>query len=449
MTKRIVWLVASVTMLAIIALFIPTAIAIQSRNLHSSRLELQREASMAAIDISPDDDLRVDPTATNANGQHHQVAIYGPDNRLVDGDGPLVGDVAVVEALRGGFGQQSGDGDQIAAVPIPRVGGRVAALRIAERYDDPASKSRQQLVLLGVFALMVVMFAALLGWSLARKLTRPLLELRQAANAIGRGALDTTVPTTSLVELADLGRTLASTAERVQQTVERERAFSSQVSHQLRTPLAAMRVAIETEMADPRPNHELVLNDALSAITRLEQTTNGLLALSRGTVSDRTELRLDLLVSEARHRWSRNFVAARRSLEVVTDQAVGFASKTAVNQILDVLLENSLTHGRGTTCIAVNALDETEAQIILHDDGTLDEFIDPFAAARGVGHGIGLKLARSLAETERCALRLSSRRPATFELRLPSADATAAADELEPNVDVIEPALGKETAPRV
>jgi signal transduction histidine kinase len=270
--------------------------------------------------------------------------------------------------------------------------------------------------------------------------------LRQAANAIGRGALDTTVPTTSLVELADLGRTLASTAERVQQTVERERAFSSQVSHQLRTPLAAMRVAIETEMADPRPNHELVLNDALSAITRLEQTTNGLLALSRGMVSDRTELRLDLIVSEARHRWSRNFVVARRSLEVVTEKAVGFASKTAVNQILDVLLENSLTHGRGTTCIAVNALDESEAQIILHDDGALDEFTDPFAAARGVGHGIGLKLARSLAETERCALRLSSRRPATFELRLPSADASRAIEELEPNVDAIEQALGNDTA---
>jgi signal transduction histidine kinase len=443
-TKRIVWLVASVTMLAIVALFVPTSIAIQSRNLHSSRLELQREASMAAISISPDETLQVDSTATISNGKHHQLAIYGPDNKLVDGDGPPIGDKAVLDALRGEFGQQSTRGDQIAAVPIPRTGGAVAALRIAERYDDPASKSQQQLVLLALFALMVVMFAALLGWSLARKLTRPLLELRQAANAIGRGALDTAVPTTSLVELADLGRTLASTAERVQQTVERERAFSSQVSHQLRTPLAAMRVAIETEMADPRTNHELVLNDALSAITRLEQTTNGLLALSRGTVSDRTTVRLDVIASDARHRWSRTFLAAHRSLELVSEPAVGFGSETAVNQILDVLLENSLAHGRGTTRISVGACDGDEAQITVHDDGEIDEFTDPFAAARATGHGIGLKLARSLAETERCALRVSNHRPVTFELRLPSADPTISADGPDSDPELTAAVLGED-----
>jgi signal transduction histidine kinase len=437
MTKRIVWLVASVTLLAIIALFIPTALAIQSRNLHASRLELQREASMAAISISPDGPLAVHSTAGITNGKNHQLAIYGPDGRLVDGDGPELGDAAVIDALRGGFGQFAAHGDQIAAVPVPRAGGPVAALRVAERYDDPASKSRQQLMLLALFALVVVMFAGLLGWSLARKLTRPLVELRQAANAIGRGALDTTVPATSLVELADLGRTLASTAERVQQTVERERAFSSQVSHQLRTPLAAMRVAIETEMADPRPNHELVLNDALTAITRLEQTTNGLLALSRGTVSDRAALSLDIVASEASKRWSKVFVAARRSLELFTVPAVGFASKTAVNQILDVLLENSLQHGRGTTRVVVTVSDE--ASIAVNDEGIIDRDADPFAGVRSDGHGIGLKLARSLAETERCTLKLSCRRPVTFELLLPSTDPGATTDRSDPATEATQP----------
>lgn len=439
MTKRIVWLVASVTLLAIIALFIPTALAIQSRNLHAARLELQREASMAAISISPDGPLQVHSTAGITNGKNHQLAIYGPDGRLVDGDGPTVGDAAVVDALRGGFGQFAANGDQIAAVPIPRTGGPVAALRVAERYDDPASKSRQQLMLLALFALVVVMFAGLLGWSLARKLTRPLVELRQAANAIGRGALDTTVPATSLVELADLGRTLASTAERVQQTVERERAFSSHVSHQLRTPLAAMRVAIETEMADPRPNHELVLNDAITAITRLEETTNGLLALSRGTVSDRAALSLDVVASEARKRWSKVFVATRRSLELVTVPAVGFASKIAVNQILDVLLENSLQHGRGTTRVVVTVSDAAEASIAVNDEGIIDRDADPFAGVRSVGHGIGLKLARSLAETERCTLHLSSRRPVTFELLLPRTDPGGTTDNSDPATEASRP----------
>jgi signal transduction histidine kinase len=240
------------------------------------------------------------------------------------------------------------------------------------------------------------------------------------------------------VELADLGRTLASTAERVQQTVDRERAFSSQVSHQLRTPLAAMRVAIETEMADPRPNHELVLNDALSAITRLEQTTTGLLALSRGTISDRAALNLSAIAHDARARWIRSFVAARRSFELTMADAIGFASKTAVNQILDVLLENSLQHGRGITRVIVSVADTNAALIMVSDSAALENHSDPFAAGRTVGHGIGLKPARSLAETERCGLRLSSHRPVTFELRLPNTDPVAALEsETDPDPNAL------------
>jgi Ecdysteroid kinase-like family len=165
--------------------------------------------------------------------------------------------------------------------------------------------------------------------------------------------------------------------------------------------------------------------------TRLEQTTTGLLALSRGTVSDRTELPLGIIANDARARWMRDYVGAARSLQVDVDDAIGFASKTAVNQILDVLLENSLEHGRGVTRIVVRPINHRESSISVRDDGAVDPLADPFASARGVGHGIGLKLARSLAETERCALRLVNRRPAVFGLCLtttdPAADVAAAA----------------------
>jgi hypothetical protein len=57
---------------------------------------------------------------------------------------------------------------------------------------------------------------------------------------------------------------------------------------------------------------------------------------------------------------------------------------------------------------------------------------------RTVGHGIGLKPARSLAETERCGLRLSSHRPVTFELRLPNTDPVAALEsETDPDPNAL------------
>jgi signal transduction histidine kinase len=167
------------------------------------------------------------------------------------------------------------------------------------------------------------------------------------------------------------------------ETVERERALSSQVSHQLRTPLAAMRLAIETEMADPRT------------------------------------------------RWQPSFATERRTLEVDIHDASGYLSKTALNQILDVLLGNSLRHGRGRARISIGTGDEYKARIRVSDDGFLDSNRNPFDTPRTGGHGTGLKLARSLAETERSALRLASARPVAFELTMPRTDPSGPSTDLE------------------
>ena len=323
-------------------------------------------------------------------------------------------------ALLGGFGEASENGEEISAVPVPRLGGERAAIRVSERYEDPAAESREQILVLVAFAVLVVLFAGLLGWGFTRKVTQPLADLRTAATAIGRGVFSTRVPETGLAELDDLGRTLASSAARVQRTVERERAFSDQVSHQLRTPLAAMRVSLEVEMASPRPDRSLVLDDALRAVTDLENTVTGLLALTRGTVDDRASLELPELVSAAVDRWSGRFDSVGRRLTVSVAPATGVASRLAVDQILDVLLENSLQHGSGTTHLAGGPLDDSESFLAVADEAQLGPRVDPFATRAAGGHGIGLKLARSLAETERCALRVASPHPVTFELRLPT-----------------------------
>ena len=88
-------------------------------------------------------------------------------------------------------------------------------------------------------------------------------------------------PHSGIEELDTLGSALASADDRIRELLDRERAFSSHVAHQLRTPVAAMRIAVEAELDRPRDDHREVLIESLGALDRLESTIGSMLALAR------------------------------------------------------------------------------------------------------------------------------------------------------------------------
>ena len=84
-----------------------------------------------------------------------------------------------------------------------------------------------------------------------------------------------------------------------------------------------------------------------------------------------------------------------------------------------MLLENALIHGRGPVAVSVRR-NGTAIEIDVGDDGPSDPEADPFSEIRvDTGHGIGLRLARTLAESEGGQLRLLEVAPTTFRLSLP------------------------------
>jgi signal transduction histidine kinase len=100
------------------------------------------------------------------------------------------------------------------------------------------------------------------------------------------------------------------------------------------------------------------------------------------------------------------------------------AAEAALRQILNVLVDNAFTHGKGT--VSVTARDAGDALAVdVTDEGTgIEPGHDPFARRSGAGqdgHGIGLPLARSLAEAEGGRLVLGSPAPTCFTLLLPVA----------------------------
>jgi signal transduction histidine kinase len=100
------------------------------------------------------------------------------------------------------------------------------------------------------------------------------------------------------------------------------------------------------------------------------------------------------------------------------------ASATSIEQILDVLIDNALTHGTGTICVTSRRIGGGAA-IDVADEGSAagagtDEQV--FARGHGSNNGIGLALARSIADAEGGRLIIARRQPTTFSLILLAAD---------------------------
>jgi signal transduction histidine kinase len=274
---------------------------------------------------------------------------------------------------------------------------------------------------LGVIAVAAVAVAALLASIQARQLARPLERLARSAARLGGGDFSAAAPPPSgISEIDDISRALRLSANRVDRMLESERGFTADATHQLRTGLTgiAMRLEVLQRSTDPA-----VAAEATAALTQtheLNETLDELLAVARtGTTKARSELDLVTFVDHQVADWQHQFAERRRQV-VVTSGRVNrvVATPGLVGQVLAVLLDNALRHGRGTVAILVQ-----DESVTIEDEGPgiseertatlFDRPVDHRAA-----HGRGLPLARRLAESDGGRLELVQRSPATFRLTL-------------------------------
>jgi signal transduction histidine kinase len=258
----------------------------------------------------------------------------------------------------------------------------------------------------------VLLVASGVALWVARRLTRPLEQLRADAVRIGDGDFTVTPLHTGVTEVDQVGNALALTARRLEELLTREQAFSNDASHQLRTPLTGLRLSLENELAHPRPNGRLALEEALVDLERLETTITGLLQLAREPSRQlRQPFDVTAMIDELANRWRQTLATQGRSLHVDQREAVLLvaASRVAVEHVLEVLIDNAERHGAGDVTITSAA----RGQIVLiqvADEGL--GIADPASAFQrrhsgAAGTGIGLALARRLAEAEGGHLRLA------------------------------------------
>ena len=311
------------------------------------------------------------------------------------------------------------------AWPGPR--GSVIPQRIAR---DAALPPAALVALLVAVLLAGVLALGISTWLAGRRADRVawfIDTLGERAEQLGPGD-PRPVPLNSGIEEVDrLDAALARGAEEGARRLASERDFAADASHQLRTPLTALLMRLE-EIAST--DDMAVVGEeatiAIGQVERLSGVVDDLMSRTRSEAETSPTVSLDSVLASLQREWQPAFAGARRSIHVRGERGLGVrATPVALAQILTTLLENSLTHGRGTVEISARRAGPSVVIEVADGGEGVPAAIAPHVFERSVsssGTGLGLSLARDLAEAAGGRLELVRARPPLFALFLSASE---------------------------
>jgi signal transduction histidine kinase len=324
----------------------------------------------------------------------------------------------VASALRGAVAsgtrhsQTLGKSLLYVAVPVASAGRVRGAVRITYPMSAVDDRIRRYWLVLAAIAGIVLAVASVIGFRVAAFVVRPLDRLQQAAAAFGGGDLAARAPQEEgPPEVRALATTFNDMAARLEQLVRSQDEFVADASHQLRTPLTALRLRLENLARDVAPPGEGELAAALAEVERLADLIDALLALARADAGTAPADRVDLgeLVRERVEAWSA--LAHERGVELARRADGGttaLAGEERVRQVLDNLVENAVeVSPRGGTVTV--EIDHTSpwVELRVRDEGPgmkpeeRRRAFDRFWRGRGgEGSGLGLAIVRRLVEAD-------------------------------------------------
>lgn len=290
-------------------------------------------------------------------------------------------------------------------VPLPSI--RAAYFEIISLDDLESTLEALGVSLFGA-SLLTTLAGATLGWWASRRALRPLSGVSTAALALASGRLDTRLEASEDPDLRPISESFNDMAQSLQDRIERDARFASDVSHELRSPLMTLAASIEvmSNQRDELPDRARSALDLMVAdIDRFQQLVEDLLEISRfdaGVVHlELEEVHLAELVMQAVSHSTDVDVPVELDAELAG--VVVQADKRRIVRVIANLLDNAAKYGGGATSVALRRVDGG-VQIAVEDRGAgvpeedrsliFNRFSRGVSAGRrGSTDGVGLGLA--------------------------------------------------------
>jgi signal transduction histidine kinase len=297
------------------------------------------------------------------------------------------------------------------AVPVAANGRIEGAARITYPTSAVDSRVRRYWLVLAAIAAIVIAVAIVVGLAVATFIVRPLRRLEAAAAAVGAGDLTARAPErVGPAEVRSLAAVFNDTVAKLDQLLRSQDEFVADASHQLRTPLTALRLRLENLARDVAPEGRAELDGAVAEVARLGSLVEALLALARADTSREpaSPVDVDLVVRKRVGAWSALADERGVRLTAVGTAASARTTDERLRQALDNLLENALEvspRGGGITVETRSAPPWIELRIRDEGPGLKPEererAFDRFWRNRsGEGSGLGLAIVRRLVEQD-------------------------------------------------
>jgi signal transduction histidine kinase len=403
--RRLGLVALAVASLIVIAFVVPLGVLVRELARDRALAGAERDAQLIAVFVAANrgdpDAIRLiaDSGEINSNDLSVILRQEGPSGPLTVIGSPVPDGEDLTRFFSGTAGRVALDGGEAVYVPA-FADNDIAVVRILVESENLTRGVDRAWLLLGVLAVVLIGISAVIAAGLARSIVRPVEDLSNAAERLGRGDLSTRVEPAGPPEIREVGAEFNRLAEQVSTLLETERETAADLSHRLRTPLAA--IGLDVERLPPGPDQERLLDDVAELQRSIDFVIHTVRRPGRPDLGEVTDL--TAVVAERMDFWDALAEEQARETSVNTPPNGGPAvkvSKHDLEAVIDALVGNVFAHTEEGVAYAVICEASPEGARLIVDDGGPGFGGDAVERGRSGGGstGLGLDIARRTAES--------------------------------------------------